>query len=155
MHFSIYCTTMKSLFIFIIKGLFIMKSTKYIRNLTILAIFLITFFCSKSSEVLNTANAQSSDSHSANDLFIKNPFLAPAKVNNNHTSPQQKKVALPVLKGTIICFKKIAIIEYQNQSNFYYEGQCIGPYKLEKITSTSVQLNNNQTVLTLTIEDQK
>lgn len=132
-----------------------MKSTKHVRNLIILAIFLITFFCSRSSDVLNTANAQSSANLSANDLFIKNPFLAPAKVNNNHTSPQQIKPALPILKGIIIGFKKTAIIEYQNQSNFYYEGQYIGPYKLEKITSTSVQLNNNHTVLTLTIEDQK
>lgn len=132
-----------------------MKYTKHIRNLTILAIFLITFFCSKSSDGLNIANAQSSDNLSTNDLFIKNPFLAPAKINNSHTSSQQRKPVLPVLKGTIIGFKKTAIIEYQNQSNFYYEGQYIGPYKLEKITSTSVQLNNNQTVLTLTIEDQK
>lgn len=91
----------------------------------------------------------------------RNPFMVPARLltptttpstnggNNNATSYAS---ATPVLRGIVASgTTKLAIIEFNNSSNYYKNGQTIGEYTLNSIGSNSVELGHPQNSLHLTL----
>ena len=96
--------------------------------------------------------------------IARNPFMAPAAVNRPVTSSYAvgsaanngagavQYAAEPVLRGIVNNgIKQLAIIEYNNTSNYYKDGQSFGDYTVAGIGSDSVELSHPQNPLHLTL----
>lgn len=90
--------------------------------------------------------------------IARNPFLAPASIMGSASMPGNTgsgKVVYashPVLRGIVNNgIKQLAIIEYNNSSNYYKNGQSFGDYTITAINSNSVDLSHPQNPIHLTL----
>lgn len=92
--------------------------------------------------------------------IARNPFMAPAAMLNKPTVYPGAVIgggapvyaAQPVLRGIINNgVKQLAIIEFNNTSNYYKDGQSFGDYTVAAIGTDSVDLSHPQNPLHLTL----
>lgn len=92
--------------------------------------------------------------------IARNPFMAPAAMLNKPTVHPGAVIgggapvyaAQPVLRGIINNgVKQLAIIEFNNTSNYYKDGQSFGDYTVAAIGTDSVDLSHPQNPLHLTL----
>ena len=92
--------------------------------------------------------------------IARNPFMAPAAMLNKPTVHPGAVIgggapvyaAQPVLRGIINNgVKQLAIIEFNNTSNYYKDGQSFGDYTVTSIGIDSVDLSHPQNPLHLTL----
>lgn len=92
--------------------------------------------------------------------IARNPFMAPAAMLNKPTVHPGAVIgggapvyaAQPVLRGIINNgVKQLAIIEFNNTSNYYKDGQSFGDYTVAAIGIDSVDLSHPQNPLHLTL----
>lgn len=92
--------------------------------------------------------------------IARNPFMAPAAMLNKPTVHPGAVIgggapvyaAQPVLRGIINNgVKQLAIIEFNNNSNYYKDGQSFGDYTVAAIGIDSVDLSHPQNPLHLTL----
>lgn len=96
---------------------------------------------------------------SKTQTIARNPFMAPAAMlNRSETRPgavtggASVYAAQPVLRGIINNgVKQLAIIEFNNTSNYYKDGQSFGDYTVTAISADSVELSHPQNPLHLTL----
>lgn len=89
----------------------------------------------------------------------RNPFMAPAALQSRPGvrpgfagSSTVQYAGQPVLRGIVNNgVKQLAIIEYNNTSNYYKDGQSFGDYTVAAIGANSVELSHPQTPLHLTL----
>ncbi len=91
--------------------------------------------------------------------IARNPFMAPAALLNKPAVHPGAAIggapvyaAQPVLRGIINNgVKQLAIIEFNNTSNYYKDGQSFGDYTVAAIGTDSVDLSHPQNPLHLTL----
>lgn len=91
--------------------------------------------------------------------IARNPFMAPAALLNKLAVHPGAAIggapvyaAQPVLRGIINNgVKQLAIIEFNNTSNYYKDGQSFGDYTVAAIGTDSVDLSHPQNPLHLTL----
>lgn len=90
--------------------------------------------------------------------IARNPFMAPVSAMNKpvRATSGNNSTAIysgqPVLRGIINNgIKQLAIIEYNNTSNYYKDGQSFDDYTVTSIDSNSVELAHPRAPLHLTL----
>lgn len=90
--------------------------------------------------------------------IARNPFMAPAALQSRPgvrpgtAGGTVQYAGQPVLRGIVNNgVKQLAIIEYNNTSNYYKDGQSFGDYTVAAIGTSSVELSHPQTPLHLTL----
>lgn len=111
--------------------------------------------------VIETSLANNSrETNFSAKVQLKNPFCRISSTNKTVPPLLLSKTIvpeqIPILEGTIIIGKQhIALIKFENASNYYPEQAYIGNYQICEITLNYVKLHNldNNSYQTLTLKD--